>query len=180
VGNGENLFSIRKYQESESARIIDWKATAKTGELMAREYAREEENKICLILDTRIHGQRNGNVGTVFEKAVSLAASIAAHFLKEGIGMEFLTPQEHIPRGTGMDHLYRILRSLAVVEYEKESSRQLQAPWARGAFPCVQDAHTLQQIFSDRAFKIIVSSQPRGSYPSAVWRSSHVVFFDEL
>jgi len=180
VGNGENLFSIRKYQESESARIIDWKATAKTGELMAREYAREEENKICLILDTRMHGQPHGNSGSVFEKAVSLAASIAAHFLKEGTGMEFLTPQEHIPRGTGVDHLYRILRSLAVVEYDKESSQQLQAPWAGSAFPCVQDAQTLQQIFSDRVFKIIVSSQPRGSYPSAIWRSSHVVFFDEL
>ena len=54
VGQGENLFSIRKYQEAESARIIDWKATAKTGQLMAREYARDEESKFCLILDTRI------------------------------------------------------------------------------------------------------------------------------
>jgi uncharacterized protein (DUF58 family) len=180
VGHGENLFSIRKHQESESARIIDWKATAKTGELMAREYAREEENKICLILDTRMHGQSNGSSGEKFEKAVSLAASITAHFLREGAGMEFLTPHEYVPRGTGREHLYRILRSLAVVQYEMESSEPLPAPWAQSAFSCIQDSHALQQIFSDKVFKIIISSKPRGSFPSSVWRSSHVVFFDEL
>ena len=180
VGQGENLFSMRKYQESESARIIDWKATAKTGELMARDYAREEENAICLILDTRMHDQSNGNSASKFEKAVSLAAGIAAHFLREGAGMEFLTPYEHIPRGTGTEQLYRILRSLAVVQYETASSEPSSDPWDPGAFPGIPNAQALQQIFSDKAFKIIISSKPRGSFPSAIWRSSHVVFFDEL
>lgn len=180
VGQGENLFSMRKHQESESARIIDWKATAKTGELMARDYAREEENAICLILDTRIHDQLNGNSASKFEKAVSLAAGITAHFLREGAGMEFLTPYEHVPRGTGMDHLYRILRSLAVAQYETASSDPSFDPWDHSAFPCIQNAHAFQQIFSDKAFKIIISSKPRGSFPSTLWRSSHVVFFNEL
>jgi uncharacterized protein (DUF58 family) len=180
MGHGENLFSIRKYQESESARIIDWKATAKTGELMAREYAREEEKRICLILDTQIHNQSNGNSGNKFEKAVSLAASITAYFLREGAEMEFLTPYEHVPRGIGLDHLYRILRSMAVVQYETASSEPSFDPWAQNAFPCIRDTHALQQIFSDKVFKIIISSKPRGSFPSTIWRSSHVVFFDEL
>jgi uncharacterized protein (DUF58 family) len=147
---------------------------------MAREYARDEENKICLILDTRIHNQSDGNSGNQFEKAVSLAASITAHFLREGAGMEFLTPYEHVPRGTGIDHLYRILKSLAVVKYEPASSEPSFDPWVQSAFPCIQDMHTLRQIFSDKMFKIIISSKPRGSFPAAIWRSSHVVFFDEL
>ena len=177
VGQGENLFSMRKYQASESARIIDWKATAKTGELMARDYAREEENEVCLVLDTRVHDSFNGNSARKFEKAVSLAAGIAAHFLQEGAGMEFLTPNEHIPRGTGTDQLYRILRSLAVAQSETESSEPAFDSWDYSGIP---DAHALQQIFSNKAFKIIISSKPRGSFPSAIWRSSHVVFFDEL
>ncbi len=118
VGPGENLFSIRKYQETESARIIEWKATAKTGELMAREHARDEESKFCLILDTRIFGRTPAEYADKFERAVTLAASLAAHFLKEGAGMEFMTAREYVPRGIGIDHLYRILRILAVIQFE--------------------------------------------------------------
>jgi uncharacterized protein (DUF58 family) len=180
VGPGENLFSIRKYQEAESARIIDWKATAKTGELMAREFAREEESKFCLVLDTYVHPRDDADWEDSFEKAVSLAASLAAYFLKEGAGMEFITPHEHIERGTGIDHLYRILRSLAVVKYEKAPMAAIPDSWAHGYFPGIEDNQESRQILSDKVFKIIITSKPRGSFPSTVWRSSHVVFFDEL
>jgi len=180
VGTGENLFSIRKYQQSESARIIDWKATAKTGDLMAREFAREEESKLCLILDTEIPQQRLEESEESFERAVSLAASLAAHFLKEGAGMEFLTQQEYVPRGTGIEHLYRILRSLAVVQCRQAESGATRDFWSTDGFPAIEDKSALRRIFSDKVFKIILSSRPRGSFPSALWRSSHVIFFDEL
>ncbi len=180
VGPGENLFSIRKYQETESARIIDWKATAKTSELMAREFAREEESKFCLILDTRLRGMNIADCEEAFEKAISLAASIAAHFLKDGAGLEFLTPYEYVPRGIGIRHLYRILQSLAVVKYEMDSSEDPSRFWDYSKFSEIKDAQALRQIFSDKVFKIIITSKPRGSFPSAIWRSSHVVFIDEL
>lgn len=180
VGPGENLFSIREYQESESARIIDWKATAKTGDLMAREYAREEESKLCLILDTHIDARAPASCEADFEKAVSLASSLAAHFLHEGAGMEFLTPQEYVPRGKGVEHLYRILRSLAVVQCERTP---LPAPpdyWSPEGFPGARETPAIRYLLSDKVFKIIISSNPRGSFPSVIWRSAHVVFFDEL
>jgi uncharacterized protein (DUF58 family) len=180
VGLGDDLFSMRRYQDGESARVIDWKATAKTGELMAREYAREEESKFCLILDTFIHDSGGAGYEERFEKAVSLTASIAAHFLREGAGMEFLTPHEYIPRGTGMDHLYKILRSLAVVKCEPASPAVSAALWDRRNFPGIRDDRILAHILSDKVFKIILTSKARRSFPSAIWRSSHVVFFEEL
>jgi uncharacterized protein (DUF58 family) len=179
VGPGENLFSIRKYQEGENARIISWKSTAKTGELMAREYARDEESKFCLILDTRIPEPAYPRAEDSFEKAVSLAASIAAHFLGEGTGIDFLTPQNHVPRGTGIRHLYRILRSLAIVQSRPVPDSQ-PALWDPENFSPANEYPVVRYILSDKVFKIILTSQPRGSFPSAVWRSSHVVFFDEL
>jgi uncharacterized protein (DUF58 family) len=179
VGPGENLFSIRKYQEGENARIINWKSTAKTGELMAREYAREEDSKFCLILDTRIPAPAQPGFETRFEKAVSLAASISAHFLGEGAGIEFLTPDEYVPRGTGVHHLYRILRSLAVVRYELKFFGH-SGLWELANFSAAHEDQALRQILSDKVFKIIITSQSRGSLPSAIWRSSHVVFYDEI
>ena len=178
AGPGESLFSIRKYQDGESVRIIDWKATAKSGDLMAREYAREEESKFCLILDTSIYPTPHTQSGEEFEKAVSLAASLATHFSEEGAELEFLTPGEYIPRGTGADHLYRILRSLAMVSCDlplQKDSYDL-----RRDLSGILDAQALQQILSEKVFKIILTSKPRGSFPSTIWRSSHVVYFDEL
>jgi uncharacterized protein (DUF58 family) len=177
AGQGENLFSIRPYQTGESARVIDWKATAKTGELMAREYAREEDSKFCLILDSRVHNP-SVRCEEDFEKAVSFAASLASHFLKEGAELEFLTPGEYIPQGTSDGHLYRILRSLATVKYEIASPAE--AVDLQSSFSATANVHELEQIFSDRVYKIIITSKPRGSFPSAIWRSSYVVFFDEL
>ncbi len=180
AGRGDDLFSIRKYQEGESARAIDWKATAKTGALMAREFAQDEELRFCLILDTWIHSQTlEGHISN-FEKAVSLAASIVAHFLEEGAGMEFLTPHEHVPRGAGRDQLHRILRLLAMVRSEKMPAMAPFNFWSQSGFPCIANPRTLRKIFSDKVFKIILTSKPRGSLPSGIWRSSHVIFFDEL
>ena len=180
VGPGENLFSIRAYQDGESARTIHWKATAKTGDLMSKEYARDEESRVCLILDTYIHPSAGAGYAASFEKAVSLAAGIAAHFLEEGAGMEFLTPDGYVPRGTGVDHLYRILRSLAVVQCAPALRALSSDAWDRRNFSGVAEEAALLQIFSDKVFKIIITSKPRGSFPSVLWRSSHVVFFEEL
>lgn len=178
VGHGESLYAIRKYREGESARIVDWKATAKTGTLMAREYAREEESNVCLILDTIIHQPARPDYLQQFEKAVSLAASLAVHFSDEDSELELLTPREYVPRGMGTNHLYRLLRSLAVVSCEpvsRDASSDLRAELSGILSPQEQ-----QHVLSDKVFKIFITSKPKRSFPSAIWRSSHVVFFDEL
>ena len=179
AGPGENLFSIRKYQDGESARVIDWKATSKTGEVMAREFAREIESNFCLVLDTLLYEYPNSRPEIDFEKAVSLAAGIAAHFLREGAGMAFITPREYIPRDEGTGQLYRILRSLALLQNEAAPSSDSAYSRAPG-FPGIEDPQAVQQLLSDKVFKIILTSRPKGSLPSAIWRSSRVIYFDEL
>jgi len=178
LGHGESLYAIRKYQEGESARIVDWKASAKTGQLMARDYAREEESRFCLILDTLVHSPAPEDSRARFERAVSLAASLAAHFTEEGAELEFLTPYEYVSRGMGTGQLYRILRCLALVAAEPAPdgiSSDL-----RGELRGILEPKDLQKVLSDKVFKVIITSKPRGSFPSAIWRSSHVVYFDEL
>jgi hypothetical protein len=38
----------------------------------------------------------------------------------------------------------------------------------------------LRTVLSGKIFKIIITSKPRGSFTSSIWRSSHVIYFDEL
>ncbi len=178
MGPGETLYAIRRYLEGDSARHVDWKATAKTGELMARQYAREEESKFCLILDTSGRGVPDAEVAARFEKAVSLAASLAAHFTEEGAEVEYLSPGEHIPRGLGRDHLYRILRSLAIVVQNADTS--LFYADLREELAGVVSKDILEDLLSEKVFKIIITPRARGSFPSTIWRSSHVIYFDEL
>ncbi len=179
IGLGESLYALRKYRDGESARRVDWKATAKTGELMAREYAREEESELCLILDNRIHPTPDADDGMQFEKAVSLAASLASHFTEEGAELEYLTPDEYVARGMGSGQLYRILRSLAVIDYQITPAAP-PLPDLRKELAEVVDQQVLQQILSAKVFKIIITSKPRGCFSSSMWRSSHVIYFDEL
>jgi uncharacterized protein (DUF58 family) len=178
IGHGESLHSIREHRDGESARVVDWKATAKTGRLMAREFAREEESRFCLILDSILHSSAKQDCGEKFEKAVSLAASLAAHFCAAGAELEFISPQEHVAKGIGTDHLFRILRSLAVVACQP-AVQDAPLDFADGLSHAA-DSQTIEEILSSKIFKIIITSKPRGSFPATIWRSSHVVYFDEL
>lgn len=178
VGHGESLHSIRDHRNGESARVVDWKATAKTDRLMAKVFAREEESRFCLILDSLLHSSTGQDAKEKFEKAVSLAASLAAHFCAEGTELEFISPQEHVPKGIGTDHLFRILRSLAVAECQSAMANENHD--LEDELSHVADSQVLDDIRSSKTFKIIITSKPRGSFSAIIWRSSHVVYFDEL
>ena len=51
-GLGSDLYRIREYLPEDSARHVDWKATAKSGALKVREFAREDERRFesCSII----------------------------------------------------------------------------------------------------------------------------------
>jgi uncharacterized protein (DUF58 family) len=130
-GSGENFYSIREYQDGESARAIDWKATARARKLMAREYASDDELNCLLVLDTyKVPPEKNEpeniekkeQIDDFFEKAVSLAAGFAAHFIQDGTSLEFLTPEIHIPASSGERHLNRILEVLAVTRQQTSAN----------------------------------------------------------
>ena len=50
-GRGHELHSLRQYQSNDNARFVDWKVTARSGRLMVREFAREDERRVMLVLD---------------------------------------------------------------------------------------------------------------------------------
>src|SRR6266478_770294 len=50
-GRGSDLYRIREYLPEDSARHVDWKATAKSGSLKVREYSREDERRLRVVFD---------------------------------------------------------------------------------------------------------------------------------
>ena len=59
-GRGNDLYAIRDYQFNDSARHVDWKASARTGALQVREYAREDERRVMLAFDPYSTSARSG------------------------------------------------------------------------------------------------------------------------
>ncbi|MEI6105572.1 MAG: DUF58 domain-containing protein [Opitutae bacterium] len=52
AGTGEDLLALRKYERGDSHRLIHWKASARLGQLMIRQYAAESHDGYVLRLDT--------------------------------------------------------------------------------------------------------------------------------
>lgn len=168
-GRGHDLHSIRDYLPTDSARFVDWKASAKSGALKIREFAREDERRLILALDPALGAasseEEMEEQNEQFERAVSLAACIAWHFFEARAAMQFCTPRMSTPMTTAADIIYDMLRELAYIEPDRERSG---AAFLESLVPLHE------------SFKIVLTSQPQGSIPTSLWSSSYFIFLDSL
>jgi uncharacterized protein (DUF58 family) len=88
-GAGQDLYMIRDYLPSDSARHVHWKASAKTSVLKTREYAAEDSRRVTLALD---RWGRSEDVDD-FEALVSQAASLAYHLIHAGVEVRLVTDE---------------------------------------------------------------------------------------
>lgn len=133
-GQGSDFYRIRPYEALESARHVDWKATAHTGNLQVREFAREQEQSVTLFLDIDVDDKR------WFEESVDCCAFLAWNLSLKGTKLRFCTQRLDV-QVPGEGDVYTILKYLATV-----------AP-SRGPLP---------PAFHDRnAFQVVFSLDPR-------------------
>ncbi|MEJ2696979.1 MAG: DUF58 domain-containing protein [Candidatus Sulfobium sp.] len=126
--SGDEIYSVREYRHGDDRRRIHWKATAKTGALMVKEYAEGEYRKATVVIDNLsvpgdesrrvIRGRGERHSSGIFEKAVSIAGSLAGDLLDRGYLVRLMSCRKVIPFGTGRDHFLRILDILAVIGEE--------------------------------------------------------------
>jgi uncharacterized protein (DUF58 family) len=140
-GLGRDFYRIRPYEAFESARHVDWKATAHTGELQVREFAREQEQTVELFLDL----EAGDGFEDWFEHAVDCCAFLAWRLDGKGVGIHFRT-QEFDFRLPEEGDIYTILKYLALVKPVKPH-KPPEAPADETRFPIVLTA--MPQRFSD-------------------------------
>jgi uncharacterized protein (DUF58 family) len=117
--SGDEIYSIRQYRYGDDRRRIHWKATAKTADLMVKEYAAGEYKRATIVIDNLGASGEKGAVSTlVFEQAVSLTASLAKDMIDRGFLVRVMSCRKVAPFGSGRDHLYRIFDILAVLGEE--------------------------------------------------------------
>jgi uncharacterized protein (DUF58 family) len=149
-GRGSDLYRIREYMPEDSARHVDWKATAKSGALKVREFSREDERKVRIVFDNP-----GSDVSpTKYEKLVALAASVTWHFAHESAELQFAAQ-----RYSGRPDADDFLAYLAVVQ--------------PGSSPSIVD-----RLQRSEDYNIILTARPRGTIPTALWNCSYFVFID--
>ncbi len=170
-GRGQDLYALRGYLPTDSARHVHWKASARSGSLMVREFTREDDFRVLLVLDPHLPAEDASAVNPHFsarnerfERAVTICASLAWHFYERDAMLEFRSAGVETPLASADKIIFAILRHLALAQPLPPDPRQ---------------ALMADLAASPHLFKIIVTSQPRGSIPAAVWGSSYIVFLDD-
>ncbi len=160
-GRGHDLYSIRDMLPTDSARHVDWKASARTRTPKVREFAREDERRLQLILDPRI-GPPQPSMLSLFEAAVEFCACLAWHFYEVDAQLEFRCGEFHTPAARAGETIYDILQHLAAVQPSAE------LPVAPPEGP------------QENVFRIVCTALPRGSVPTMLWSRSYFISFDTL
>jgi uncharacterized protein (DUF58 family) len=109
-GRGHDFYRIRPYEALESARHVDWKATAHTGDLQVREFAREQDRELEIFLDLNVPEPH----AAWFEQAVDACAYLVWSVTRGDARLRFRTQQfdASIPETADV---YTVLRYLATV-----------------------------------------------------------------
>jgi uncharacterized protein (DUF58 family) len=106
---GEEILGLRPALPEDDHRLIHWRTSARTGQLMVKEFAEEIEQPRALFFDNR------GVGGERFEQAVEVAASLLRLLASHGTAVTFATWEEHVEPVPGKQEMKASLRQLALI-----------------------------------------------------------------
>jgi uncharacterized protein (DUF58 family) len=132
-GQGHDFYRIRPYEVLESARHVDWKATAHTGDLQVREFAREQEQTVAFFLDLDAPPDQ----AEWFDSMVDCCAFLAWNMSQRGSRVRFCTQEVDWQLPEEAD-VYTILKYLAIVSAKQ--GKPLAAANDRNVFQIVFSA----------------------------------------
>jgi uncharacterized protein (DUF58 family) len=112
--HGEDDVSTREYRHGDDLRMVHWRATARTGELMVRLEERPSRPAATLLLDTRGTAHLTGGTAAgaagdpappteTLEWVVEAAASIGTHLLRRGAGLRVVADTGDLGGPGGQD-----------------------------------------------------------------------------
>jgi uncharacterized protein (DUF58 family) len=153
-GLGRDFYRIRPYEAFESARHVDWKASARIGSLQVREFAREQEQIVELYLDRDVRPE----LDAWFEHAVTCCAFLAWRLSNQGASIHFRSAGYEFRQPEDGD-IYTILKYLALV-YPQRS----EAP---------------EPPLDESSFKVVFTPAPR-AFRDAGWMHARILSPDVL
>jgi uncharacterized protein (DUF58 family) len=85
----EEFYALREGREGDSLHLVHWRATARRSKLVVRELRADERPPVEITLDGGAPGKPEIGVHHGFERAVSVAATLVEHFVRERSPVRF-------------------------------------------------------------------------------------------
>lgn len=120
LGEGRIFESLREWVPGDDTRTIDWKATAKRGKPMARQYEDERRQQVLIVIDAgrlltaEIDGR--ARLESVIDAALQLAHAAVEHDDNVGLMVFADDVQHYIAPARGQRALRQILDALSTVQ----------------------------------------------------------------
>jgi uncharacterized protein (DUF58 family) len=108
-GEGIEFSEIRAFRAGERVRRINWRASARRGELLVSDRAPERSSDVILFLDSLVHAERAD--ASTLDHAVRAAGTLAQAYLRgrDRVGLlTFGKELEWVLAGSGPRQLYKI------------------------------------------------------------------------
>ena len=162
-GDGIEFADIRPFAPGDRVRRVNWRASARRGELVVNELHPERNTDVILFLDTFSEARRPG-LGTL-DLTVRAAAALAARYLerKDRVGvvgfggvLNWLLP------ATGVVQLYRIVDSLLDTEIVLNYAWKDIDVIPRRTLPPKALVLALTPLLDDRAVNALLDLRARG------------------
>jgi uncharacterized protein (DUF58 family) len=126
-GGADEFYGVKEFREGENPRWINWKRSARTGVLIAKEMFQVSPPRLLILVDTFTQEQTPAEQIAV-ERTVAMAASMATAVLENGLAVGMCAWNEGwkiIPEQRGKRHCRDILAALA----ELPSNRKTPPQW---------------------------------------------------
>lgn len=133
LGRRGEFFGLREQRRGDDRRDVHWKSSARFGRLLVREYEDEFARRVVINVDNALPREILETVVgdgapaatepaleapiAAVERAISIAASLAATYLEAGWTVELAARGCHVPGGTGRLHEAKIGKALALLPY---------------------------------------------------------------
>ena len=117
AGDGEQLRELREHRAGDALRRVAWKATAKRGRLMVREYEREERDVVWFVLDASVELGAGSPGYTPLDRAIDEVSGYVTRHAARGdrIGLAVVGARtlNLLKADRGISHTTRLLQVLS-------------------------------------------------------------------
>jgi len=172
TNNDISFHALRPYQPGDDRRYVHWRTSARTGQLMVRQFEETRRSQLTII-----HSEYTGYYASdeEFELGVSVMASMAAQVIRDGTQMSVVTETRRLHTHTPaalLDDSCRLelvgKRHASAREFARDVTRRLPAPSVllviAGSLMTTTDYRTIELLFSSDttmiAFRIEEGGQP--------------------
>jgi len=111
-GLGSEIYALRPYQPGEDVRFIHWKASARSGQFIVKEFAVETIQSFLFLVDESYDGDRPAGLEK-YERAMSFLATLVLELQSRGRRTGVILSHQRLPAGPARQDAGEVLENLA-------------------------------------------------------------------